>query len=175
MRTTLSLTTALLLATASAASAGGPRLNDPQIATIALTAHQIDVARGKYALAHTKNDNVRQFAQQMVDDHSVGAAGVLELAKKLHVTPEESAVTQSLKKGAAETLAKLKKLHGAAFDKAYIEAEVGYHQAVIDAVNGVLIPSVQNAEVKQALVDTGPLLIGHLEHAKHVLAMFASR
>ncbi len=148
-----------------------PTLNDPQIATVALTAHSIDVERGKLALARVKTTEVKEFADQMVKDHEAGKAEVLALAKKLNVTPEESAVSRSLKEGAAKTRAELKKLKGAAFEKAYIDAEVAYHQAVIDAINTVLIPQAKNEEVKQALVNTVPTLQGHLYHAKNVQAL----
>jgi putative membrane protein len=162
-----------LIATASVLLIGGTavaqeKLNDPQIATIALTAHQLDAERGKLAQKKTKNEQVKQFADQMVNDHTTGANEVLALAKKLGVKPEESAVTKSLKDGATETNAKLGKLKGAAFDKAYIDAEVAYHLAVIDAVNKVLLPAVKNPEVKKALQDAGPTLQGHLVHAQQL-------
>jgi putative membrane protein len=150
-------------------------LNDPQIATVALTAHQIDVERGKVAQGRTRNAEVRQFADQMVTDHTLGMNEVLALARKLNVTPEESPVTKSLKDGAAKTGADLKKLKGAAFDKAYVDVEVAYHQAVIDAVNKVLLPAVKNAEVKEALVNTAPTLEAHLAHAKMVQVLLAKR
>jgi putative membrane protein len=148
-------------------------LNDAQIATIALTAHQIDVERGKLVVDKTKNDAVKQLARHMIDDHTLGTNEVLALAKKLGVTPEESAVTKGLKDGAAQTAAKLKTLKGADLDRAYVDAEIAYHQAVIDAVNKVLLPSVKNAEVKQALVNTGPTLQAHLVHAQQVQAALA--
>ena len=59
-------------------------LTDSQIADIELTAHDIDIARGKLALSKTKNDEVKQFAQQMVDDHGVvrrGVAAVQQVAR----------------------------------------------------------------------------------------------
>src|SRR5690242_16074433 len=102
-----------------AALAGEAKLNDPQIATVALTAHQIDVERGKMAQKRTKNDQVKQFADQMVTDHTAGANEVLALAKELGVTPEQSAVSRSLKDGAKKTAGQLKNLKGTAFDKAY--------------------------------------------------------
>src|SRR4051812_35462778 len=104
----------------SGAAAAQDKLTDPQIATIALTAHQIDAERGKLAKKKTKSPEVKQFAEQMVNDHTLGANEVLALAKKLGVKPEESAVTKSLKDGAADTAAQLGKLKGAAFDKAYV-------------------------------------------------------
>ena len=84
------------------------------------------------------------------------------------MTPTDSATADSLKKQAAETTAKLKGLSGKAFDRAYVDNEVAYHTAVIDAVSKVLIPNAQNAEVKAALTGAAPLFTGHLEHAKMI-------
>jgi len=159
---------------ALAEEAAAKPLNDPQIATIALTAHQIDVDRGKVAQKKAKSPEVKQFADSMVTDHTTGKQEVLDLAKKLGVKPQESAVTADLKKGAKDTANKLKKLSGADFDKAYVDAEIGYHQAVIDAVEKVLIPGVKNAEVKDALEKALPTLQGHLQHAKNLQSMLAS-
>ena len=64
----------------------------------------------------------------------------------------------------------LKGLKGAAFDKAYVDHEVAYHQAVIDAVDKTLIPGAQNAELKALLVKVRPAFVAHLEHAKHIQA-----
>ena len=84
--------------------------------------------------------------------------------------PADSDTSASLKKQAAETTTHLKSLNGAAFDKAYIDNEVGYHKAVIGVVSTVLIPNAQNAELKSALTGAAPLFQGHLEHAEHLQA-----
>ena len=157
----------MLIAVLVAAAAS---LNDPQIATIALTAHQIDVDRGKLALKHTKNGEVKQFAEQMVNDHQAGITEAMALAKKLHVTPQASDVSKSLQADAKKASARLKKEKGARFDKDYIDTEVEYHQAVIDAVKTVLVPGAQNADLKTLLQNAVPTLEGHLQHAKMVQA-----
>jgi putative membrane protein len=170
-------TTALIALAAGfslAARADDKPLSDPQIATIALTAHTIDIDRGKLALKHTKNAEVRQFAEQMVNDHTAGRNEALALAKKLGVKPEESAVTKSLKDGAKVAAKRLKTEKGAAYDKDYIDTEVGFHQAVIDAVKNTLVPGAQNAELKTLLQQAVPTLEGHLQHAKMVQAQQAS-
>ena len=149
-------------------------LNDPQVANIALTAHQIDVDRGKLALKHTKNDEVKQFADQMVHDHEAGIKEAVDLARRLNVKPEPSDASKSLKKDAAQTTARLKKEKGAAFDKDYIDTEVAYHQAVIDAVKNTLVPGAQNADLKRLLETAVPTLEGHLQHAKMVQAQLGS-
>ena len=148
---------------------------DPQIADIALTAHNIDIARGKLALSKTKNSEVKQFAQQMVDDHSAGVKEAVALATRLGVKPEKNATSKSLQDGARKATARLKKESGAKFDRDYIDTEVQYHQAVIDAVKTALIPNAQNKDLKQLLTDAVPTLEGHLQHAKNVQAQLGAK
>jgi putative membrane protein len=144
------------------------QLTDPQIADIALTAHDIDIARGKLALAKTKNEEIKQFAQQMIDDHGAGGKEAVALATRLGVKPEKNFTSKSLRDGAKKAAARLKKESGAKFDKDYIDTEVQYHQAVIDAVRNTLIPNAQNKDLKQLLTDAVPTLEGHLRHAENV-------
>ena len=61
---------------------------------------------------------------------------------------------------------------GKDFNKAYIDNEVAYHKAVINAVQNVLIPQAQNAELKQLLQDIMPALKTHLEHAEMIQKNF---
>ena len=157
-----------MFATASAPAQAPPA--DPQIVGIVVTANQIDIDAGKLAISKTHNKQVHDFAQQMITDHSALQKSVFDLGAKLHVAPADSDTSAALKKQAAETTAHLKTLTGAAFDKAYIDNEVGYHKAVIGAVSTVLIPNAQNAELKSALTGAAPLFQGHLEHAEHLQA-----
>lgn len=143
---------------------------DPQIAAIVVTANAVDVEAGKLAKGKTKNAEVKKFAEQMVTDHTAVNKSAADLVAKLKVTPEENDTSKSLKKGGDDNLAKLKGLKGKDFDKAYVDNEVAYHQAVIDALDKTLIPSAQNAELKALLVKVRPAFIAHLEHAKHIQA-----
>ena len=152
------------------ASAIGSPPNDAQIAQIVLTADTVDVDYGKMAANKTTNSKVKAFAETMVRDHSAVNAKATALAKKLGVTPEDSDTSKSLKQGGEQNMAALKKLSGPAFDKAYIDHEVAYHQAVLDAVDKTLIPSAQNAELKALLVKVRPAFVAHLDHAKQVQA-----
>lgn len=148
--------------------------SDPQIVGIVVAANKIDIDYGKLALSKAHSKEVREFAQQMVTDHTAVQKSVFDLGAKLHVSPADSDTSAALNKQAAEALAHLKTLHGADFDKAYIDNEIAYHKAVIDAVTNVLIPNAQNADLKAALVGAAPAFQGHLEHAEHVQADLAS-
>ncbi len=88
--------------------------------------------------------------------------------KKLKVTPQDNPTSQALTKQAADKRAKLAKLNGAAFDKAYVENEVAYHKSVNNALETQLIPSAQNPELKSLLQTGLKIFQGHEQHAEHV-------
>jgi putative membrane protein len=153
---------------AAAPAVAGP--SDAQIAHIVVTANQVDIDAGKLALAKGKSKDVRAFGKQMVTDHSGVNKQAAALVTKLKVTPEDNPTSQSLKKGGEDNVKSLKGLKGAAFDKAYIDHEVAYHEQVLDAIDKVLIPSAKNAELKDLIVKVRPAFVGHLEHAKKIEA-----
>ena len=171
MKMMLGAAVASLALCAAPAFAQSP--NDAQIASIVVTASQVDIDAGKLAESKGSNADVKAFGKQMVTDHSGVNKQAVALATKLKVTPEDNATSKSLKAGGADNVKNLEKLSGAAFDKAYVEHEVVYHQQVLDAVDKTLIPSAQNAELKSLLVSVRPAFVAHLEHAKMLQAKLA--
>jgi putative membrane protein len=148
------------------AFAQGTKPNDAQIAHIAYTAGVLDVEAGKQALTISKNPAVREFAQQMVKDHTAVNEQALALVKKLKVTPEDNATSKSLTDQAKAKRAELAKLSGAAFDKAYLANEIAYHKTVNGALETTLIPSATNGELKSLLQTGLKLFQGHQMHAE---------
>ena len=144
--------------------------NDAQIAHIAYTAGEIDIKAAKLALQKSKNKEVRDFAENMVRDHAAVNDQALALVKKLNVTPQDNDTSKALLKQADAKQAELKKLEGAAFDKAYADNEVAYHKAVDSALETTLIPSANNAELKNLLQTGLKIFQGHEQHAEHVAA-----
>ena len=161
--------TLILSATASAQSA----LTDPQIVAIVATANQVDIDAGKLAESKASAKEVKDFARLMVTDHTGVNKTAKDLAAKLKVTPESNATSKSLQQGGDKNLATLKGLNGAEFDRAYVEHEVAYHQAVLDAVDQSLIPGAKNEELKALLVKVRPAFVAHLEHAKQLQSSLA--
>jgi putative membrane protein len=147
--------------------------SDPQIAHIVVIANQVDIDAGQLAEKRASSKEVQQFGKQMVTDHTAVNKSATTLVTKLKVKPEPNDTSASLKKGGDENMAKLKKLEGKEFDKAYVDNEVSYHQAVIDAVDKTLIPSAKNEELKALLVKVRPAFVQHLEHAKMLQAQLA--
>ncbi len=150
------------------AAQGGSGPNDAQIAAIVVAANQVDINAGKLAKSKAQSQAVKDFAQQMVTDHTGVNQSATQLVQKLHVTPEDNSTSKSLEQGGEDNLAKLRNLSGSAFDKAYIDHEVAYHQQVLDALDKTLIPNAQNAELKALLVKVRPAFVAHLDHAKQI-------
>ena len=145
-----------------------PKLNDAEIASVAVTANQIDIDYAKIAVAKSKNDQVVSFAKTMMADHQAVIDQAVALVTKLKVTPMDNDVSKKLNADAETTRKKLNEKSAKDFDKAYIDNEVSYHKAVISTVENVLIPQAQNAELKALLQKVLPTLKTHLEHAEMV-------
>ncbi len=158
----------------SPAPAPAPDLTDPEVAHVAVTANSIDIEMAKLVPSHTRNAAVSKFATTMITDHSAVNGQAAALATKLGVTPKDNAVSQSLQSGAAQARSTLEPLHGAAFDRAYMDREVAYHQAVLDAIDKVLIPTTENAELRKLLVDVRPAIAMHLELAKQIRSQLSA-
>lgn len=152
------------------AGVSAEEVNDAQIASIVVTANQVDIDAGQLAASRATNDEVKKFARLMVTDHTGVNKAATDLAAKLRVTPQDNPTSQSLKADGETNLTHLKTLKGAAFDTAYIDREVAYHQQVIDALDKTLIPGATNKELKALLVKVRPAFVAHLEHAKRLQA-----
>jgi putative membrane protein len=167
----LALVLGLLLPSAAAAQGAqpaSPSLSDAEVAHVAVTANTIDIELGTLAESRASSAEVKQFAAMMTRDHAAVNDKAAALARRLGVTPKDNAVSRSLLDGAKAARAKVEPLEGAVFDRAYIDREVAYHQAVLDALDHVLIPTTENAELKRLLVEVRPAFAAHLTYAKQV-------
>jgi putative membrane protein len=173
MRRFAILSAVLLLLPAASLIAG--EITDAHIASIVVTANQVDVDAGAFVASRTNNAEVKSFAELMVTDHKAVNHAATELVTKLKLTPRDNPTSQSLKADGHKNLAALKKLDGATLDQAYVDHEVAYHQQVIEALDGILIPSATNAELKSLLVKVRPAFVAHLEHAKALQTAMARR
>lgn len=166
MRWTIPSAALTVLLAATPATAQAP--TDPQIAAIVVTANQVDIEAGQLAAERGTHPDVRAFGTMMATDHAGVNKAATELVTRLKVSPEENDTSRSLAADGDRNLARLRGLEGAAFDRAYIEREVEYHQTVLDALDRTLIPSAQNAEFRALLQKVRPAFVAHLERARQI-------
>lgn len=150
-----------LVPAASAAEApAAPALDDATIVAIFDAANTADIETGQLAAERGSSKTVRDFGAMLVHDHTAVRQSGRDLAGRLGVTPTPPAGDAS---AAAHTqaMAQLRSKQGVEFDKAFLEHEVAFHQGVIDAVRSTLLPAIQNAEVKQLVVEVAPAFEAH--------------
>jgi len=106
----------------------------------------------------------------MIDGHRASQKQIADLTASLGVTLDPSEDSRSLDTSGKENLKNLQSLEGAAFDKAYIDQEVSFHQTVADSISQTLIPNARNKELKDLLEQTLSVVRAHLENAKTIQA-----
>jgi putative membrane protein len=154
----------------TAAMAGGAQpgaLSDANIVALLDEANMADSASGAYAVTKATSPDVKAFAKLMMGEHHALRAQGQQLAKRLGVTPELPA-NDPLKPAAESEMAALKgAAKGAAFDRTYIEQEIGIHKAVLDLA-GKAHDAAQNEELKKLIEQAGPVIQKHLDHAEQI-------
>jgi putative membrane protein len=151
-----------------------PALTDANVAAIVVAANDAEIDLGKLAQSKTKNQQVKSFAKQMETDHTAVNKNATDLAGKLHLTPENNDTSNGLESGAKTMRESLEKMDGAAFDKAYVDNEVTYHEGLLATIDNTLLPATQDPELKQLLTDTRPAVVAHLDHARKLQTQLGS-
>jgi len=151
------------------AQAAPSRLDDPTIVAIFDAANTFDMQTGALAEKMARSKDVHEFGEMMVRDHGAVRKQGRDLAASLKVTPTPPA-NFALAKAHVEAMRKLRALKGRDFDRAYLQTEIDYHNAVIDAVTKTLLPAIQNAQLKDLVTKVAPAFVAHRDRAVNLLA-----
>jgi putative membrane protein len=144
------------------------KLDDPTIVAIFDAANTYDVETGSIAVTKGHSKAVRDFAAMLVRDHRNVRVQGRNLAASLKVTPTPPR-DFALAKAHRAAMASLKKAHGKNFDRVFLQQEVDFHNAVIDAVTTTLLPAIQNAKVKDLVTKVAPAFVAHRDRAQSLL------
>jgi putative membrane protein len=151
-----------------------PALDDPTIVAIFDNANTADIETGKLASEQGHSNEVRQFGAMLARDHAMVRQQGRDLAKKLGVTPTPPAGDQSSKDQAA-LIRRLSGLHGAEFDRAFLQREIQFHKDVIAAVKTTLLPAIKNEELRALVVKVAPAFQAHLQMAENLGKQLAAK
>lgn len=128
----------------------------------AATGGKLEVELGQLAEKNASSQQVKEFGQRMVTDHSKANENLMDVASKVNVTPPTS-----LTQDEQEKKEKLSKLHGAKFDQEYMSMMVDEHQKDVDKFQQQAQNAI-NSDVKSFAANTLPILQEHLQLAKSV-------
>ena len=149
-------------------SAQGAKLDDPTIIAIFDAANTWDVETGALAVKKGTTREVRDFGAMLERDHKAVRQQGRDLAKKLgvHPTPPKDF---AMAKDHAAAIKSLRSTDGKAFDRAFLEHEVAFHKAVIDAVTTTLLPALKNEEARALVTKVAPAFQAHMAAAQNLL------
>jgi putative membrane protein len=145
-------------------------LRDANIAAMVLALNNTDISYARLAPARAQRDDVRQFAERMLTDHTGVNGLVIELLRKLDLAAEDNTMSLDLRDESANRRDILRELSGFAFDSTYMENEVSYHQKFLASIDQVMLPAVRNGEMRSLLVSIRPAVAAHLAHAEQTRA-----
>jgi putative membrane protein len=146
---------------ATGSSSGKLSAADEKIVKDMAQANINEIEAAKLAQSKSQNDQVKSFAQQMIDDHTKGLTDVQQLAQQKGVTlpTEPDAKHKAM-------AAKLEKMSGAAFDKAYMsQAGVSDHKMVHSKLVSAE-KKAKDADVKALAEKMEPIVAQHLKSAE---------
>lgn len=151
----------------AAATPGAGALTDANIVYILDQANAADSARGRLAETKATSADVKSFGRLMVGEHHALRAQGQQLAKKLGVTPAAPSGDQSEAQAKQEMDSLTALPRGKAWDKAYMDYEVGYHQQVLETATKAL-GAAQNPQLKDLIRKAAPVIQHHLDRAKEI-------
>ena len=135
--------------------------SDANIVAMLDEANAADSSAGAIAATKGTAAAVRDFAKMMMRDHHNLRTQGAALAKKLNVTPAAPADDPVPAMAQAETNTLNSTAKGKDFDKAYIDAEVDAHKAVLDLATKAA-GQTQTTELKNLIQKAAPLIQAHL-------------
>jgi len=139
--------------------------SDQKLLTDMAMANMAEVEAGKVAVQKTQSDQVKSFAQQMVDDHSKGLDEVKKVADAKNVT-----LPTELDSKHKALIAKLNGMSGDKFDRTYmdqagVKAHHDAHRLIAKAEN-----SAKDGEVKALATKLEPTITQHMNNADQLNA-----
>lgn len=137
------------------------QLDDATILAIYDQANTADILTGRLAAKYGASEEVRALGRMVATDHVAVQQMGRDLAKKLGVMPTPPEGDTSIA-DCARAVALLQSKRGAAFDREYLRHEMAFHQGVIDAVNGTLLPAASHPELRSLITTVLPGFEHHL-------------
>ena len=151
------------------------RVSQENVVAIILAANNTDLSYARLVPARARSAEVKAFAQRMLTDHTLLNARINDIAMRDRITVEDNAVSLDFRDHSAARRDILRELDGAKFDSTYIANEVQYHQELLDAISGVLIPSTKGGDLRDFVTSLRPAVSAHLAHAEQIRATLASQ
>jgi putative membrane protein len=158
-----------------AVPAGTPRMTEGNVVAVILAANATDLSYARLVPARARSAEVKAFATRMTTDHTSLNTRVNDIATRNRITAEDNAISLDFRDHSAARRDVLRELEGARFDSTYIANEIQYHQELLAALDGALLPNARTPELREFVANLKPPVSAHLAHAEQIRATLAAR
>jgi putative membrane protein len=141
--------------------------NDSEIMSLVAQSNDAEVSSSQLALKNASNAQVKQFAQQMITDHTAMQKQGAQVGKALGTEGTGSDSTQAKHDMMHDQLGDLQDKKGADFDKAYMDMQVQAHQKTLEDLRSFQAKA-QNGELKTMITNAIPKVEAHLQKAQQL-------
>jgi len=135
------------------------------------TLHTKEIEINTLAERNSTDPRVKAFAQKVIQDHQSRMQKDAQIASSMGVKPTDNEVSQRIRAVADDEMSKMSSLSGSAFDRTYIDGEIGYYRAVLDAFDHQLLPNTKDPRVRADLMDARNRANEHLKEAQDLRGM----
>ncbi len=133
-----------------AGSKGGEFTHAEEFAQELKSSGNFEIVSSGLALEHSDNDQIKQFAHKMIDDHQAADKKLTETLKQADLPEPDYAMTEEF----TEKVQQLEALQGARFDRQYVQDQIQGHKDAIELLEGY-----QQRGDSQALKDFAATLL----------------
>jgi putative membrane protein len=144
-------------------------LSDGEILKVLDTANLGEIEQGEIATDRAQAEEVRDYAETMIVDHSAAREKGDMLAKSNDITLEANPIAQRLQAKSDAIVARLTSADSGEFDAIYMQSQVEVHEAVLELLDTTLIPDADTPEVEAFVTQIRAAVAEHLEMAEDVL------
>jgi predicted outer membrane protein len=145
-------------------------VGDAHILGLRAVVDQQEIETARWAASHTKSRQVKDFTASLLRGHTNAQNTAAALADRLHIErriPADS--NAAIVTRHQVTMASLRRLSGAEFDRVFLQAIRDEHASEIDKVNNWYGPAAKNDSVKAYLTAIMPTLVKHRDTATRLL------
>lgn len=144
--------------------ASGQYLSEAQAAGFFEAVSNGEIEAARLALERSKNEDVRAYAQRMIDEHGGAKQKLDGFGVRRAVSDERRRVLDKSK----ANVTRLKRLHGAQFDRAYMASEIEDHQMALEKIDQRIVPNAKSDEFGNFARDQRPVIESHLDEARRI-------
>ena len=146
-------------------------MTDANVAAVAHASNLDEIQTSQVAIQRSQNAQVRQFAQQMITEHTAVDQQMMQMLQAKNMTPQPNAPAQAAMQATRAAVANLSQRSGMDFDRAYMTHQVNAHRWTLTSLDRSLIPSTRDPEMKNFLTTrVRPAVAMHLEAAQRINA-----